>query len=127
MHEYNVRVTRDGRWWMIEVPEIDGLTQARRVSEIEEMARSLIAISTDVPLADVRVRIDSIEVPTLGDIARAAHHIEDLRDEAHRLEVKAAQATQQFARDLTTHGIPVRDVAALLHLSPQRVSQLACT
>jgi hypothetical protein len=124
MHEYDVRVTRDGRWWMIEVPEIDQITQTRRVSEIEEMARSLIAISTDTPLADVRVHISSIAVPTLGDIARAAHQIEDLRDEARRLEVKAAKAAQQFARELTSHGIPVRDAAELLGVSPQRVSQL---
>jgi len=32
---------------MVHVSDIDGLTQARRISEIEEMARSLIAISTD--------------------------------------------------------------------------------
>ena len=54
MHEYDVRVTRDGRWW--KVPEIDQITRARRISEIEEMARSLIAITTDTPLADVRAQ-----------------------------------------------------------------------
>jgi hypothetical protein len=47
MHEYKVEVTRDGRWWMIHVPEIDQLTQARRIGEIVPMAESLIAISTD--------------------------------------------------------------------------------
>jgi hypothetical protein len=37
MHEYDVRVTRDGRWW--KVPEIDQITRARRISEIEESAQ----------------------------------------------------------------------------------------
>ncbi len=46
--KYDVNVTRDGRWWMVEVPAIDGLTQARRISEVEEMARSLIAIELDI-------------------------------------------------------------------------------
>jgi hypothetical protein len=41
---------------MIYVPEIDELTQARHVSETEDMARSLIAVSTDTPIADVGVR-----------------------------------------------------------------------
>ena len=30
---YDVVVTREDRWWMIAVPAIDGLTQARRVTE----------------------------------------------------------------------------------------------
>lgn len=125
MREYNVEVTRDGRWWMINVPEIDQLTQARRVGEIEDMARSLIAVSTDTALSEVRVHVTSITVPSLGDIASTAHHIEDLRGEAARLEAKASEAVQQYARDLTHQGVPVRDTAALLGVSPQRVSQLA--
>jgi hypothetical protein len=53
-----------------------------------------------------------------GDIARTAHDIEELRDEARRLEVKAAEAAQQFARELASRGIPVRDAAELLGISP---------
>jgi len=30
---YAVNVTRDGEWWMMAVPAIDGLTQARRLSD----------------------------------------------------------------------------------------------
>jgi hypothetical protein len=72
MHEYKVDVEREGRWWMVHVSDIDGLTQARRISEIEEMARSLIAISTDTPLDDVAVHITSITVPGVGDVAEKA-------------------------------------------------------
>jgi predicted XRE-type DNA-binding protein len=32
---------------------------------------------------------------------------------------------QEYAHWLTTHGVPVRDVAELLDVSPQRVSRLA--
>ena len=35
MSEYKIEVERDGRWWMISVPEIEQLTQARRIDEIE--------------------------------------------------------------------------------------------
>ena len=42
---------------MIYVPEIDELTQARHLSEAEDMARSFIAVSTETPIADVGVRV----------------------------------------------------------------------
>lgn len=65
MHTYKVNVYRDGKWWMIQVPELDGyvypdggrncsdLTQARWHGEIGRQARSFIAtvINTDAPFA----------------------------------------------------------------------------
>lgn len=50
-------MTRDGKWWMINVPEIDQLTQARNEGEVEEMARDLIAVHQDVPIEEVAVQI----------------------------------------------------------------------
>ena len=125
MHTYKIQVERDGRWWMITVPEIDQVTQARRVSEVEEMARSLIAISTDTPLSEVSVEVSSIVLPGVGDVLENAHRIEELRRRAAALEVQAAEATRQYAQTLTRDGVPVRDAATLLGVSPQRVSQLA--
>jgi hypothetical protein len=125
MHEYKVEVEREGRWWMLHVSDIDGLTQARRISEIEEMARSLIAISTDTPLDDVAVHITSITVPGVGDVAEKAAEITRLRAEAQRLEAAAGQAASDYAKVMTREGVPVRDIAELLDISPQRVSQIA--
>lgn len=124
MHEYKVGVERDGRWWMIYVPEIEGVTQARRVDEIEEMARSLIAVSTDTPLAEIAVHVVCIKVSGV-DIAESANRVEELRRQADDLQAQAAEAAKQFARALTREGVPVRDAATLLHVSPQRISQLA--
>ncbi|MFN3007395.1 hypothetical protein ACK12G_29360 [Mycolicibacterium wolinskyi] len=59
MRTYKVNVERDGKWWMITVPEIDQVTQALSVDEIEDMARSLISVYTDTPLEEVRVEIHS--------------------------------------------------------------------
>jgi hypothetical protein len=55
MPAFDIHVTRDGRWWMIHIPEIDGLTQARWPGEIEDMARSYIAVSTGTPIDQVTV------------------------------------------------------------------------
>jgi hypothetical protein len=125
MHTYDITVERDGRWWIIAVPELDQVTQARRISEIEDMARSLIAISTDIPLSEVGVHVVSIVLPGIGDVLGTAHHIADLRHRAEDLEAEVADAAKQYARALTREGVPVRDAATLLGVSPQRVSQLA--
>ncbi|OBJ90908.1 hypothetical protein [Mycobacterium asiaticum] len=55
MRCYEIEVTRDGSWWMINIPEIDGLTQARNASEIEQVARSYIAVATDRTTDDIAV------------------------------------------------------------------------
>ena len=57
MKQYDIEVTRDGRWWAIRVPELDGVTQARHRGEIEEMARDYIAVATDTSVDSVSVRI----------------------------------------------------------------------
>jgi len=123
MRNYTVEVHRDGRWWMISVPEIDQVTQARRISEVEDMARSLIAVSTDAPITDVAVHVTSIKLPDGDDILGPAAEIQERRRQAHRLEATAADATRAYALKLTSAGIPVRDAATLLQVSPQRISQ----
>jgi hypothetical protein len=57
MRTFDIGVTRDGRWWMIHIPELRGLTQARNPGEIEDMARSYIAIAAEIPIEDIEVRI----------------------------------------------------------------------
>ncbi len=56
MPSYEYSVTRDGRWWMITIPALDGLTQARHPGEIEEMARDYVAVTTDTPIDEIHVR-----------------------------------------------------------------------
>ena len=54
---YDVETYRDGPWWMVRIPALDGLTQARSEDEIALMAREYIAVTTNVELEDVAVRI----------------------------------------------------------------------
>jgi hypothetical protein len=46
---------------MIRVRELDGLTQARHPGEIEDMARSYIAVTTGQPIDTIAVQIASGE------------------------------------------------------------------
>ena len=66
MHEYKIEVVRDGRWWMVHIPEIDGLTQARRLSEAETMAREYIALDRGIPVGEISVEIASIRTEEPG-------------------------------------------------------------
>lgn len=123
--EYRVEITRDGRWWMVRIPEIDGITQARRLGEVEGMARSYIALHLGVPLDRVKVETASVRISESRELLADAREVKDLRAKARDAECKAIDAIREYAHRLTAYGIPVRDIADLLDISPQRVSQLA--
>jgi hypothetical protein len=125
VNEYKIEVTRDGRWWMIRIPEVDGLTQARRLSEVDHMARDYLALVTHTPIDKIAVHTVSIDVPKLGDVGGRAHQITDEREAAANAAVAAQSHAAKYARELIDAEVPVRDVAQLLGLSFQRVSQLS--
>lgn len=53
---FDITVTREGNWWMVAIPELDGLTQARTEDEAPLMAREYIAVTLGVPVDQVEVR-----------------------------------------------------------------------
>lgn len=108
---------------MVEIPEIDGLTQARRLDEVEKMAREYIAVTLDVPLSKVAVAISGIEVAG-QDVLETMALVEDLRRHAKQLDELVADLTRGFASALSDASVPVRDVSKMLGVSHQRVSQL---
>jgi hypothetical protein len=75
MHTYDVEVERDGRWFMVKIPEIDGLTQARWLGEAELMAREYIAVDTDTPIRDVAVRIVKVTGRDIGFLRRVVRRM----------------------------------------------------
>ncbi|MDZ5447780.1 hypothetical protein U2F26_34610 [Micromonospora sp. 4G57] len=117
--KYTVRCARSGAWWAITVPEIKGVfSQARRLDQVEGMAREAIALMLDVDphSFDVDVQPDLPEEVTRARKARSA---------LRKAEESADEATVTAARALLAKGYTVRDAGALLGISPQRVSQLA--
>jgi hypothetical protein len=119
---YTASITRDGHWWMIHVPEVDGLTQARHLADAEGMARELVAVTLDVPADTVTI---STHIVVQGeDVDAAVAEVRQLRAEAERLQVLAAQHSAELARRLNAQGVPLRDVGAALGVSYQRAHQL---
>ncbi len=123
MKTYDITVSREGKWWMIEVPAIDGLTQARRLSEIEEMALSLIAITLDVPSSQVGVNIVAMLVEGT-DLVESRRQIDAEREAARNAERKVAALTVDLVRKLDEDHVPLRDIGEAVGVSFQRVHQL---
>lgn len=123
MTSYEAAVTRDGKWWMVSIPELGGLTQARRLSEAGLMAREWIALTLGVPLADVEV---TVTVERVGDVdvAGRVRAIREQRARAAELESGAAAEMTRLARELAGQHLPVRDIGAALGISFQRAHQL---
>lgn len=124
MKRYRVTVSREGRWWMVAIPEVDGLTQARRLSEAALMAREYIAVTLDVSLDDVAVDVHVEKVGPVTDIEDRLAAIEAERARAAALERQATAEAARLARDLVAAQVPLRDIGAILGVSHQRAHQL---
>ncbi len=59
MMKVTAKAVRDGGWWVVEVPEVDGaFTQARRLDQIPAMVADAVGLLEDVPAEDVEVDLD---------------------------------------------------------------------
>ncbi|MBH0007812.1 hypothetical protein [Salinibacterium sp. SWN1162] len=59
---YIATARKDGDWWLIEVPELDAVGQARSVTECTTVAREIIGLCLDVEpkIIDVTVTIEKL-------------------------------------------------------------------
>lgn len=121
---YTATVTREGRFWLIAIPELDELTQARRLGEAELMAREVIALHTDQALEDIDVTIDISRVGDIDDVSAKVTSIAEYRAKAAEAEAKAMTESRRLAKELADQGVPIRDIGELLHVSFQRAHQL---
>lgn len=109
---------RDGRFWVVDVPGV-GVTQGRSIREARVMAADLVEAITG-NAEDVEVHF---ELP--DDVRQAVDHARATTAEAQRLAAVAADEYRQAVQGLVIdRGISKADVAALLRVSQQRVSQL---
>jgi predicted RNase H-like HicB family nuclease/predicted XRE-type DNA-binding protein len=119
---YTARARRSGVLWAIDVPELPGVySQARRLDRVESTARDAISLFLDVDPATLEIRVET-SLP--GDLRRDVDVVGRLRAEAERLQVESSGAMRHLARELLGRGLSVRDAAAILGVSHQRVSQL---
>ena len=123
MSTYEITVYRDGRWWMVAIPEIDGLTQARKRREAPRMAKEYIALATDQDASEFEVAITQLRVDDI-DVTQHLAQIRDERARADALDRSAAARAAALAKDLSAASVSVREIGAAMNISFQRASQL---
>lgn len=119
---YTYNVTRDGRFWLIHVPELDRFTQARNLREVDEMVVDLISVITDLPTTSFDCQLGAIELPE--SVASHLDTAKQLREQAARSQHDAAEEARKAARELSEDGVPLRDIGRLMGVSYQRAHQL---
>jgi predicted RNase H-like HicB family nuclease len=120
---YTARCHRSGAWWAIDVPELRGVySQARRLDQVEDMARDAIALFLDVPNDSFDVNLQPVLPEELKLDLQEAKTARSRADDAGR---KAQDAVRRVTRRLHDElGLTVRDAGAILGVSHQRAQQL---
>ncbi len=121
---YTAQCQRVGGWWAISVLEVPRVhTQARRLDQVESMARDAIALLLDVP----ENSFDVVVKPLLPRSLQAeVERVRRLREKADSIQREATAASAEAVLDLAARGhLTVRDIGRILGISHQRVDQLA--
>jgi DNA-directed RNA polymerase specialized sigma24 family protein len=120
---YRATVEREPGWWIISVPELDLVTQARRIRDIQHMATDLVAAWLDADPTDVRVEIEDFTPPAavLDQMDRAKRLLGQATREQEEAGRLASDAVGVLVDEL---GLTLRDAAEILGISHQRVAQL---
>ncbi|KMS72137.1 hypothetical protein ACH49_23995 [Streptomyces leeuwenhoekii] len=93
----------------------------RRLTEAGAAARSRISEGTDIPLGEIDIQIDiHLDEPLQSRKKEAVQAVLDAR----RAQERAARAYRDVARSLQESGATGAEIALILDVSRQRVSQL---
>ena len=115
--------TREGRHWLVTNETYpSAFTTVTRLADAVDAHREAVAFVAGVPESQVEVEVHPMLDDVIDDVlerARAA------AAEADRVQREAAALSRQAVARLREAGLTGADTAAVLGVSPQRVSQLA--
>ncbi len=117
MTTYQVTARRWERGWELHIEGV-GVTQCRRLTEAEEMVRDYLALDTGADPDSLDVVITPVVDADVAETRRAV-------EAAMRAQRMAAARSRATARRLRSLGLSGREIAMVLGVSPQRVSQLS--
>ncbi|MEV6650248.1 hypothetical protein [Streptomyces sp. NPDC051219] len=117
---YEARLHRIGRWWAIDVPQLDIHTQCRTLDEAEDMARGAIVEALGIRPDTIAVEL---VVPEFQSLLRSVQEARTHRAAADAAEQQTvSDAARTLIEDLR---VSQSDACRLLGISHQQVSQLA--
>ena len=112
---------KEGKWWMVSIPDIDGLTQCKTIEKIPEQAADLAAVILDVPADQVTVNV-AYTLPADAEAANESWHQAQGQLAAAKANVDARLA--DLARTLKDQGYTLKDIGALTGYTFQRIAQI---
>jgi hypothetical protein len=118
---YRASAVRDGDVWLLDVPEIERVTQARRLDQAERMVRSLVSIMTGEAEDSFDVAIQPELDSALSEIVLRAV---SAKGRAAAAQAEASNLQREAVRRLTESAMTIRDAGDLLGITHQRVAQL---
>ena len=119
---YHVDAYQSDKWWVLQVQELpNAISQVKSLDQADEWIREAINIVSDEPEDSFDVEI----IPVVGEeleaaLAEAREFAAEL-DQFQRRMVRMYRSVMLDLSKLLTKG---KDIAAILKVSPQRVSQL---
>lgn len=121
MNVYRVTAKRWPLGWELHIAGL-GVTQSRTLATAEKSVREYVALSEDL---DDETGFDVEIKPELdSNLATEAEAAREATRRAAEAQREAAEKARKVARDLKAAGLSGADVATVLGVSPQRVSQL---
>lgn len=123
---YPVLATRSGDWWSIEVTaglpaNVLGVSQARRLTEVQPIARNLIGDLLEIDPETIQVSVDVVLPDNVTHAVEFAHDATTI-EQAARAE--AAKARSRAAIALIDAKMTMREAGQVLGVSHQRIKQL---
>ncbi len=119
----------DDGWWVARIPAVKGVhSNGRTIEEARRRVRDALAVATDEGWNEKKAAsaelADEIHLSQAARkaIAQREAALEELQAAARRVEETTESAIRELSRAM---GLGVRDIAAFLGLSHQRVQQLA--
>ena len=108
------------------MPTLQGAhTYARSLPALDQAVREVIVLAADLPDEAMAGLVLDYRYDTGDpDLDATALEVRRLRRQADELAAAVTARTGEVAAQLVARGLSVRDVAALLGISPQRVSQI---
>jgi|GEM_PF-2399607 predicted RNase H-like HicB family nuclease len=119
---YHVDAYHDGKWWSLQVRELpNAISQVKSLDQADGWIREAINIVSDEPEDSFDVEI----IPVVGeDLAAALAEAREFAAELDQFQQRVARMSRSVVHDLAALSIKGKDIATILKVSPQRVSQL---
>lgn len=107
--------------WKASVAEVDCEARAKRLDRLREEVAKTISAETGIDECEIIVRLEGV-FPEALERFRAAHQ---KIAEATTLREEASAEIRRVVSELREQQLTMRDISALLGITPQRVAQLA--